>query len=74
MHSLQIVEFGQWSITGRTGTAQTGVLSTWSAVVDVDNALGAVYSNVKADYLAVTSLGAVTAFQVRTSPHHLPVQ
>ena len=64
MHSLQIVEFGEWSILDRTGLDQTADLSIWTAVVDVNNALGAVYNNVKADYLAVTSVGTVTAFQV----------
>lgn len=66
----QIVEYGLdyygvGDISRVTGTAQTRDGSDWAAVVDVDSSVARVYNNVRAEYVAVTTKGTVTAFQVR---------
>ena len=60
----QIVEYSAGTTNLRTGTAQTTDGSSWAAIIDVDISLAKVYNSVDADYVAVTSSGKVTAFQV----------
>ena len=64
---MQIVEYGMWSISNRSGESLTTDGSSWAAIVDVDAPLSKVYGKVKADFVAVTSTGSVAAFQVGCS-------
>ena len=61
---LQLIEYNGYAITARVGTAETKDGSSWIALGDIDYALGSVYNRIKADFLALTNSGKVTAFKV----------